>query len=189
MRYRIGANYGAARTTLLFQNGERFNFQQMAATVSFEWRQSKKLTLSGSVGGLFQGRLSTADQTFRLGPGIAASFAVSYFALEQLKFRPFIMVSGSLAVSAVMAQPTNYFAGDVRASIASGYTFFDRLTTYLTARVFGGPVFWKGSTGTDLYHVQLGIGAVVGLPGNIDVSAEIVPLGEQRISAGVGLSF
>jgi len=35
----------------------------------------------------------------------------------------------------------------------------------------------------------VGLGAVVGLPLGFDLSAEVVPLGEQRVTLGVGYSF
>lgn len=77
----------------------------------------------------------------------------------------------------------------MRVGLVAGYTVFDRLTPYAVARVFGGPVFWRGGVGTDAYHLQLGLGLVVGLPGGFDLAAEVVPLGEQRAVASVGVSF
>jgi hypothetical protein len=80
-------------------------------------------------------------------------------------------------------------AVDARAALVVGYTVFDRLTPYAVARAFGGPVFYAGLSGGDRYHYQVGAGLVVGLPGGFDLSAEVVPLGEQRLTAGVGFSF
>ena len=61
------------------------------------------------------------------------------------------------------------------------------------SRFFGGPVFLEQSGvttwGSDVYHVQLGAGSVVTLPAGFDLSVELIPLGEQRVSAGVGYSF
>lgn len=56
-------------------------------------------------------------------------------------------------------------------------------------RAFGGPFFYGSALGTDGYHLQLGAGLVVGLPWGLDLSAEIIPLGEQRVTAGLGGSF
>jgi hypothetical protein len=114
---------------------------------------------------------------------------VSWLVLDQGAYTPFVQLSGSIAFSAMKAALGAYEALDARVGVAAGYTFFDRLTPYLTARAFGGPVFYGGSVGTDLFHYQVGLGFVVGLPWGLDLSAELIPLGEQRVTAGVGLSF
>ena len=102
-----------------------------------------------------------------------------------------IMLSGagSVALSTMRAAETNYVGIDFRVGLAAGWTFFERLTPYAVVRAFGGPVFYGSELGTDAYHVQLGAGLVVGLPFGFDLSAEIVPLGEQRVTAGLGYSF
>ncbi len=189
LRSRIGLNYGAFRTTILFNDSSRVNVQQMAASAAYEWRASQTLTLSFGAGGLFNGRLSTTDVTTRMGAGAVVSAALSWLAVKQGTYTPFLMVSGSLAFSAVQTPGTPWFAGDIRAAVSAGYTVWQRLTAYLTGRLFGGPVFYNGAVGGDLYHYQVGAGLVLGLPKNFDVSVELVPLGEQRVSAGVGLSF
>jgi hypothetical protein len=62
---------------------------------------------------------------------------------------------------------------------------------YLSARGFGGPVFWtlagEGVSGSDRYHVALGAGVIVRLPNQVDVTLEAMPLGEQ--SAAVGMTL
>ncbi len=113
---------------------------------------------------------------------------------------PFLMLGGSLAVASattrkqqIGAPDVPYWAGDVRFSAVVGKTFFNALSPYATARVFGGPVFWqldgRDITGTDRYHFQLGAGLSVSLPIGLDVFAEAVPLGERAFSTGAGFSF
>jgi hypothetical protein len=80
-------------------------------------------------------------------------------------------------------------AVDFRAAVSAGWTLWERFTPYAVGRVFGGPVFYGGAIGTDAYHVQLGAGFVVGLPLGLDLNFEIVPLGEQRLSGGIGFTF
>jgi hypothetical protein len=157
----------------------------MAVSAALEYRLSKAWSLQLAAGGIFSGQLDGV----RTGAGGVGSFGASWLALDQGKYTPFLQLSGSLAFSAVQATPTTYLALDIRLGVVAGYTFFDRLTPYLTARAFGGPVFWSGAVGTDLYHYQFGVGLVVGLPWGLDLSAEVVPLGEQRLTAGIGISF
>jgi hypothetical protein len=118
-----------------------------------------------------------------------ASLGLAGTVLGQGEYTPFLQVSGSFAFSTLQVGPEHYVALDVRAGLVCGWTLWERFTPYAVFRAFGGPVFYGGATGTDAYHVQLGVGAVVGLPGGFDLSAEFIPLGEQRITAGLGFSF
>jgi hypothetical protein len=127
--------------------------------------------------------------TEKTGPGVVGSVAGSFLALEQGQRTPFLQLALSLAVSALSAPQSAYVAVDARFALVAGYTFLERVTPYAVARVFGGPVLYGGRSGTDLYHYQVGLGAVLGLPAGFDVSAEVVPLGEQRFTASVGFSF
>ena len=181
----MGATFGAFRTTLLFSDGTKPRLEQLAVSASLEYRVSDKITLVGAGGVMLMGQLGGVATT----PGGVGSLALSYLLLEQGTYAPFLQFSGSVSLSAMRALDTNYVAIDLRAGLAAGWTFFDRLTPYAVARVFGGPVFYGSATGTDAYHVQLGAGLVVGLPWGLDLSAEIIPLGEQRVTAGLGVSF
>jgi hypothetical protein len=93
----------------------------------------------------------------------------------------------------VRTAPGRVTAVDFRATVAAGKTFFDRLTLYASARLFGGPVFWavEGDdlVGSDVHHYALGAGARVVLPGSLDLFIEGMAVGEQSVSAGVGWSF
>jgi hypothetical protein len=174
---------------LVFNGAERLQLEAMAVSASFEWRASARWTLAAAAGGIFFGRLFTAADSFDFSGGIVGSLAGNFVALEQGRYWPFIMVAGSIAVSGVRAAPTAYVAIDARLTTTVGFTFFERLTPYVVGRLFGGPVFWRGQIGADLYHYQVGAGLVVGLPYGFDLSAEVAPLGEQRVTAGVGYSF
>lgn len=185
----MGSNAGAARTTLVFSDGSLVPLEQSALTASLEYRLSPRWTLTAAGGGILSGRLLAAEGPVPLGPGAVFSLGASWLALESEGLRPFVLLSGSLAFTRLAAAPEGYTAGDLRLSVTAGYTLFERFSPYVTARAFGGPVFWRGLQGTDLYHYQLGAGLAVGLPAGVDVLVEAVPLGEQRLTAGVGLSF
>jgi hypothetical protein len=124
-----------------------------------------------------------------IGAGGLLSVGLAYALVKQDGAIPFVLFGASVSGSAASTQERLLVSVDARASVTAGYTLWERLTPYLTARLFGGPVFFRGLTGTDAYHYQLGAGVVLSLPGGFDVSAELVPLGEQRVSAGVGYSF
>jgi len=184
-KWRVGATFGAFRTTLLFSDGTKALFQQMAVSASLEYRVSEKMTLVGAGGGILLGSLGTVSTS----PGAVASLALSYLLLEQGRYTPFVQVAGSISFSAFRTTDANYAAIDFRGGVVAGYTFLERLTPYAVFRAFGGPVFYGGLLGTDAYHVQLGAGLVVGLPFGFDLSAEVIPLGEQRVTAGLGYTF
>jgi len=163
--------------------------EQTAVMASFEYRLSPRWTLSASGGGVVAGRLVPSEGAISFGAGAAASLGASWLAVEPEGLRPFVMLTGSLAFSRVAIAPSSYTAADVRLGVVAGYTLLERFTPYLTARAFGGPVFWREQQATDLHHYQVGAGLAVGLPGGFDLSAEVVPLGEQRLTGGVGFSF
>jgi hypothetical protein len=159
--------------------------EQLAASASFEWHLAQRWTLVAAAGGVFGGSLG-GEKT---GGGAVGSVAGSFLALDQGKYYPFIQLALSLSVSGLSAPISSYLAMDARFALVVGYTFLDRITPYLVGRVFGGPVFYNNLTGTDLYHYQVGVGLVVGLPAGFDLSGEFVPFGEQRFTAAVGYSF
>lgn len=182
-------SYGAFRTDVVFDGKDSLSLQQMALSASLEYRLSKAWTISASAGGLWAGRLVEGGVALGLGPGGVASVAASWMALEQAGARPFVMGAGSLAASVAQSEAGLWVSADARVAVMAGYTLADTVSPYLVARAFGGPIFWRGQVGTDRYHYQLGAGVAVGLPGGFDASAELVPLGEQRVTVGVGRAF
>jgi hypothetical protein len=154
----------------------------MAISAALEFRVSRRWSLQAAVGGILWGRLGEQ----RASPGVVASLAGSWLALEQGRTWPFVQLSASLSGSSLRFGDAPLTAFDARLGVLAGYTVGERITPYVVGRVFGGPVLFRGLTGTDASHVQLGLGAVVGLESGLDVSAEIVPFGEQRVSVSVG---
>lgn len=184
-KWRVGATFGAFRSRLLFSNGADVKMEQLAVSASLEYRAAEKITLAVAGGGMFLGNLGGTPTS----PGAVASIALAGTVIDQGEWTPFLMVSGSFAFSSLKVLDESYIALDVRAGLVAGWTLWERFTPYAVFRAFGGPVFYAGAIGTDAYHVQLGVGAVLGLPGGFDLSVEFVPLGEQRITAGAGFSF
>lgn len=188
---RVGLSFGAFQSRLIFPERGTLTLEEAAVGASFERKMSKTVTFQVNGGGIAYARIGA-----RKLQGAFAGFGVSWSLRDEKRLLPFVMVGVSVAASlAVPAQggDDSLAALDVRGSLTAGYTFFQRLTPYAVVRLFGGPAVLsergRSLVGTDLYHFQLGAGLVLGLPGGFDVSAEIVPLGEQRVSAGVGYSF
>jgi hypothetical protein len=172
------------RTTLLF-GGTPVPEEQLALSGVLEWRVSPRWSLQLAAGGLLGGRLGDAPS----GAGVVGSVAASFLALEQGPAWPFLQLSASGSASGFGASAGTAVALDVRAGLVVGYTLWQRVTPYLVGRVFGGPVFYAGGTGSDASHLQAGVGLVVGLPWGLDLSAELDPFGEQRVTGGLGYSF
>jgi hypothetical protein len=188
LTYRVGLNAAAVRTTII-TDPERLGIQQLAVTASWDVHFDKRRTLQLGGGSVVAGTIQLSDRIYRMGPGGTISLGYSYLVVEPSGFVPFVMLSGSLSATAAAADLTPYFALDIRAAVAAGWVLFKRVSPYITARAFGGPVTWRGLTGGDATHVQLGAGLVVGLPFGFDLSAECVPLGEQAVSASIGYAF
>jgi hypothetical protein len=191
---RVGLSFGAFRSRLLFAERGVLDIEELAFGASYEKRLSKKMTFQISGGGIAFARVGEpSTRTLR---GFFAGAGWSWSVIDQKGAIPFVMVGVSVAGS--LAAPEEggddaLYALDIRGSVTAGYTLAKRWTPYLVGRLFGGPVVLaergQSYVGTDVYHFQLGAGLVVGLPGGFDLSAEIIPLGEQRVSAGVGYSF
>lgn len=85
------------------------------------------------------------------------------------------------------------YAFDIGLNLTVGKTFWNVLSPYASARVFGGPVIWKlagkTQTGTDLHHYKIAAGMVCALPRNVDLFAEVAPLGERSVTIGGGIGF
>jgi hypothetical protein len=124
-----------------------------------------------------------------VGAGPAVTVGVTWLALYEQRLRPFVALSASGGVSTASTATTRVTAVDFRAGVAVGKTFLDRVTVYLSGRVFGGPVFWQDATGGDVHHYALGGGARVALPAQLDLFVEVSAVGEQSLNAGLGVTW
>ncbi len=191
---RVGLSFGAFRSRLVFADRGFLDLEEAAFGASYEKKLSKKVTFQLSGGGIAYARIGgPGARTLR---GFFAGAGWSWSVVDQKGAIPFVMVGVSVAGSLATPEAGGddaLYALDIRGSVTAGYTLAKRWTPYVVGRLFGGPVVLaeRGTSylGTDIYHFQLGAGLVVGLPGGFDLSVELVPLGEQRVSAGVGYSF
>lgn len=171
-----------------------------AASFMIERRISDTVTVGGGAGVGLPGYLEAGGERYSIGPGWLLSAAMSWRLLEGRKSLPFLLLSASLGASGAstesiyaVAPAAPLIALDIRAGLLVGKTFWDALSPYAAARVFGGPVFWErhgeSVVGTDTRHFQVAVGVSSALPGGLDLFAEVAPLGERAVTIGAGLAL
>ena len=181
------------RTTIVF-DGVHVSLHETAVTATVGNFATARLGWSVTAGGIVAGSIDGKD--VRGGGTIGGS--VSYLALYESGWRPFIGVSGTLGTALIRGTADDgsartWSAWDARAGVIVGKTFAKHFVPYLAGRVFGGPVYWfragAAATGSDRYHVTTGLGVIFRLPKRLDVTLEVMPLGEQSATAGVSWHF
>lgn len=142
------------------------------------------------------GSLELGGTTYDVEPGWLVAAAVSRsFAFAERWFVAGSITAGASSASTrvdagVMDETATITAIDVRLGVIAGVTLWERLSPYVLARAFGGPVFWSLAgeeiRGSDQYHYQLGLGANASLPWwNLSVLVDGSVLGERALSIGV----
>ncbi|HEX4336895.1 MAG TPA: hypothetical protein VH062_13340 [Polyangiaceae bacterium] len=198
-KWRVGASYSFTSTAIRFDGNTKPEEQRDGVAISVAYRPSLRWTLEAGAGPLFGGHLRFAQATYDFRPGLLTTLGASYRILDALDARPFVLFTGQAAFVAastrdpLSSQSTAYDALDIRLGAVAGWTIWNVFSPYGLVRAFGGPVYWtyqgRSVTGTDTHHYQVGLGGSVLIARRIDVFVEGVPLGEQAISAGAGVSF
>ncbi len=186
--WQLGVAVGGVRSVIVF-DGADVGFEQRAVSATFGRFATPRLgwTVSGSalVGGDVEGRA--------LHGGGAVAAAVGWLPVFERRRRPFVAASASLGAALLRATADDgvrrsWTAVDLRLGVMVGKTFADRWVPYLATRAFGGPVFWHRAgaavVGGDRYHVTVGGGLTVRLPGAVSLTAELMPLGERGATVG-----
>lgn len=192
---RIGATLGAFDTTIVF--GERrARLRQQVFAASYDYRMSPRVTLQAALGGVFSGRILFGGEDHELS-GVTASVAGSYRVLDEKGARPFVMATFSLGQSLLSTTYRNadfsLSATDARFGVVVGKSFGNYFAPFVVARAFGGPVRWAREeptlVGSDRYHYNVGLGALLLPGGGVDAAIEVSFLGEKRVTTGLGWSF
>jgi hypothetical protein len=181
--------------------------ERHAVTASVDYRVTPTTTFGGGLGaglgGLMTQNLGRTSRRFLVLPGWEFTFSYSRQLLDGRGKRPFLLLglsgggSGGATRQEVSSGPTPassfLYAFDIRGGLTFGKTFWNVVSPYAVARLFGGPVLWgyggKTNLGSDQYHFQLGVGVVGGLPRGFDLFAEVIGAGERAVTAGVGKTF
>lgn len=211
-RFRVSAAAIRTVTSIDFSSGAHADMERSAITAGFDWRPSRKWTLSVVGGALVGGALSSRTGVHDMAPGPLFALTLSWRVVEQKAHGlPFVLFSltgagvfsrtkgpSMAAVPGRLAPPTaetSYTAFDLRFAGVVGTTLGSGMlsvTPYAAGRLFGGPIFWdeRGEevTGTDSYKHQLGVGASLRL-GPVDFFVEGAPVGERALTGGIGASF
>jgi hypothetical protein len=180
----LGASIGVFDTTIVFPD-RRASLREEAVAVSLDRRIGARGTLQLAAGAITYAHVDgvTIDK------GGLASIAYSHRFVDESERSPFVV--GTFSFTASYAPDLS--AGDARIGVAVGKTLARTFAPFVVARAFGGPVRWRHGddvrTGGDSHHYQVGLGALFLAGRGVDASLEIAPLGEKRLSAGLGWSF
>ena len=187
---------GGFRTTIDFGSRE-VDVEQLSASATLGWQRSARWGLVASLGAILDGSVDSGTKR-DVGPGVIGSVSVTWLPLFESERGPFLLASLTLGGATTTAvsddgQAHRWSAFDLRAGLLLGKTFAERFVPFVTARGFGGPVFWRLGgetvTGTDVHHYAVGAGFTFRVPGALDLFAELLPLGEQSASVGAVLAF
>jgi hypothetical protein len=195
-RWAVGVS-GLYTSTRLRFSGSVYADQVRAATLaSLAYLPTPKLVLQTGVGVAFGGALRLGGDTHNFSPGPTASIGADFRAFDDGRY--FLLLTSGLsfamARTQLAAEPSvGYEAFDLRLGTQFGVQLARILSPYATARVFGGPVYWRYAgravTGTDTHHYQLGVGVGVRASRTVLMFAEGIPLGERAVSLGVALAL
>lgn len=191
----MGASFGAFTSELRFDDDSEPSITETSLVASGGYRWGKGWSVRLAAGAVLGGSLELGDSTHDVAPGWLVVAGVS----RNVTFAGRWFVSGSVTAGvsstrtredAPGAMDARLSAGDVRLGVIAGVTLWERLSPYLLARAFGGPVMWtlggEDITGSDQHHYQLGAGASASLPWwNASVLVDGSVLGERALSIGV----
>lgn len=143
-----------------------------------------------AAGVVLDGSLRGSGERYQLGRGALVAVSASRQWVRDAWF-----VGGTVGLGASRtaiapesdpAAAQHLVATDASLGVTAGRTFARRVSPYLLARGFGGPVLWDGKTGSDVDHYQLGAGASVSAAA-LTIVVDISVLGAQSASLGLSL--
>ncbi len=176
----------------------RAGLRQEATALSFDRRLTSRVTGQITAGSVLAGNLVYGTDVYAVIPGPLFALAGSIRLVDEATSTPFVLATLSVAQS--FARTRNgagdtfaLSATDARIGVLVGKTISQTVAPYVVARAFGGPVRWDRPegivTGSDRYHYQVGVGALVIAGAGIDGTIEVAFVGERRATAGLGFAF
>lgn len=202
---RASVGLGVSRSDLIFSDGSSFAVKKSSLVYATDFVFSDRFAAEIAAGALLEGSLRLTDGKSTspirsLGPGWVGAASASWTVVKQDHYVPYVVLSGTFAATRTRtrAEPTSgvgsrgsYLGIDFRFGATLGETFWNVLSPYVAVRVFGGPVITTDADetllGTDKYHVQPALGALVLLGHGVDFFAEGAPVLERGLTAGIGL--
>lgn len=201
-RWLFGVGAGGFASELSFGDGRDVDIEQQSAAVSIGYRINPRLSVRGNAGVIVDGSLRYDGSEFDVGHGwlITASVAHRWDIGR-------VFVTGSVSLGASFTETEQddlpeeeaelteetLIASDARLGVIAGTTLWDRVSPYLLARAFAGPVAWaidgEDVTGSDKHHYQIGGGISLALPANLGLQVDVSALGERSLSVGVALAL
>ncbi len=198
-KWNIGVSGSFTSTAIRFEDDLRFDQTRNVVLATLGYAPKRDVALELGAGSLVDGSFERGGDAYDFSPGLLLLAGGSYRLLENDGTRPFVLLGGQLSYAFSSTrqyagqESVPYHALDFRIASVAGWTFFDMLSPYLLARLFGGPVFWEyrgeAITGGDVHHYQLGAGVSLLIAERVNAYGEGVPLGEQAVAGGVGFSF
>jgi len=200
-KWHVGVSGSWSKTAIRFSPDLRLDQTRGTALAILGYSPRPNVTLEYGAGSLVDGTFERAGVEYDFSPGLLLLLGGSYRLLANEGARPFVLLGGQLAYvtsrtaeqGAPGAESVAYHAFDFRVGPVVGWTFWNTLTPYVLARVFGGPVFWsyegQAEVGGDVHHYQLGAGLSLLVARRVTAFAEGVPLGERTFAGGVGFAF
>ncbi len=191
--WQVTAAVDAMSTTIVFGDAH-VALRETAATVTLGHFDHPRFGWSVTAGGIVAGSIGGRD----VHGGATVAGVASWLPVYEHARRPFVALTASLGTALVRGTADDgsahlWSAWDLRGGASVGKTLWGHLVPYVSARVFGGPVFWHlagaGVTGSDRYHVTAGAGLTVRLPARLDATIEAMPLGEQSASGAITWHF
>ncbi|HUS67701.1 MAG TPA: hypothetical protein VMZ28_24365 [Kofleriaceae bacterium] len=187
----VGASAGWFDTEIVFDRD--VSMQALTTMALVAYQPSPTLGAAVGLGAVVDGTIAGGD----ISPGPAASGSISLLALRETERRPFVLAGLSVSASRASARSTDgeehtLTAMDLRLGISSGKTF-GWITPYAAARGFAGPVGWhldgEAATGSDAHHYTVGAGAVMRAGRRLELSVEVMPLGERSGTAAASVAL
>jgi hypothetical protein len=191
-----GLTVGGFSTTIDFGD-VRAGLDERSAVASLGYHFGPRWGVTGSMGAILDGRTTVGGRARDINAGLVASLGGNWLPVYEGARRPFLLTSATLGVSTVTASSDDdrrhrLTSSDLRLAALIGKTF-GPLVPFAATRLFGGPVAWrlggKSVWGGDTHHYAVGAGLIARLPAHLDLFAEVMPLGEQSLTAGLTFSY
>jgi len=151
------------------------------------------ITLGVRLGAILGGRVDDGGVGYAIQPGVVGALSLDWRVLtaprDPLSLTLGVQLGASHTRVEGAGRSDGYGALDLRASVTASRTLAEVVTPYLSARLFGGPVFWRDATGGDTTHVQLALGVGVEVVPGLTLHVEGAALAERGVFGGVAYAF